>query len=118
LENFDSGFWEALDELVRTSDVVIDRPKGSAHPRYPNLLYPVDYGYLSGTRSMDGGGIDLWAGSGPKTIRAVLCTVDLLKRDSELKLLLGCTEEETAAILERLRQTPCLNALLIRREPL
>ena len=30
-----TGFWEALDRLVSASTIVIDRPKGSAHPRYP-----------------------------------------------------------------------------------
>jgi hypothetical protein len=39
-------FWSAIDRLVRESEIVIDRPKGSAHPRYSNFLYKVDYGYL------------------------------------------------------------------------
>ena len=37
-------FWTMLEELVRQSDVVIDRPNGSAHPKFPNTIYPVDYG--------------------------------------------------------------------------
>ena len=34
-----SEFWDALDKLVANSEIVIDRPKGSAHPRYPELIY-------------------------------------------------------------------------------
>lgn len=56
-------FWTALDALVAQSRVVIDRPRGSAHPRYPHVVYPLDYGYLDGTSSMDGAGIDVWRGS-------------------------------------------------------
>lgn len=25
--------------------VTVDRPLGSVHPEYPNVVYPVDYGY-------------------------------------------------------------------------
>ena len=28
----DTQFWSALDTLVRQSEIVIDRPRGSAHP--------------------------------------------------------------------------------------
>ena len=53
------AFWNALDNLIAASELVIDRPKDTRHPRYPELIYGVDYGYLADTRSMDGGGIDL-----------------------------------------------------------
>ena len=43
---FDNAFWELLDSLVKDSEIVIDRPKGTAHPRYPDSIYKVDYGYL------------------------------------------------------------------------
>lgn len=44
MHRYDEDFWQALDELIRTSEIVIDRPRGSAHPRYPEMIYPVDYG--------------------------------------------------------------------------
>lgn len=56
-------FWKAVEQLVSHSQIIIDRPKGTTHPQYPNLLYKVDYGYLANTSSMDGGGIDVWVGS-------------------------------------------------------
>ncbi len=34
--------------------VVMDRPLGSAHPRYPDLIYPVNYGYVPGVLAPDG----------------------------------------------------------------
>jgi inorganic pyrophosphatase len=56
LNAFNKGFWQALEKLVTESELVINRPKGSRHPRYPGLEYPLDYGYLKGTKAMDGGG--------------------------------------------------------------
>ncbi len=115
MDNFDKSFWDALEELVRCSEVVIDRPKGTVHPCFPGLVYPTDYGYLRGTVSMDGEGIDVWAGSGGKRPGAMICTVDLLKRDAEIKILLGCTEEETALIEKFHNQTPFMKGILLCR---
>ena len=109
-------FWKTLDALVAQSEIVIDRPKGSRHPRYPDYIYPLDYGYLKNTTAMDGGGIDIWQGSDPAgAIDAVMCTVDLTKRDSEIKLLIGCTEEEKLLIYQKLNETDVMKGLLIRR---
>lgn len=52
-----------MDNLVKQSKIVIDRPRGTAHPKYPDFIYKVDYGYLENTSSMDGGGIDVWVGT-------------------------------------------------------
>jgi inorganic pyrophosphatase len=40
--------------------VTVDRPLGSRHPRYPDLLYPLNYGFLPGTVSGDGEPIDAY----------------------------------------------------------
>ena len=32
----------------------VDRPIGSAHPDYPDMIYPVNYGYVDGIISGDG----------------------------------------------------------------
>lgn len=94
------AFWAALDRLVVESQIVIDRPRGTPHPRYPEFIYPLDYGYLAGTLTADGGGLDVWVGSQPdRSLTAIVCTVDLVKRDAEIKLLLGCTREEAQVIL-------------------
>ena len=96
-----ADFWDYIDALVRTSQIVIDRPRGSRHPRFPDLIYPLDYGYLEGTLSADGCEVDLWRGSlVDPLLEAVLLSVDLVKRDVEINLLLGCTEQEMALALE------------------
>ena len=114
--NYDhEGFWNALDELVNTSEIVIDRPKGSAHPRFPDFIYRVDYGYLKNTASMEAGGIDVWVGSGDPKVDAVMCIVDLMKRDSEIKILIGCTEEEKMEVYRTHNETQFMKGILIRR---
>ena len=102
----DSSFWQFMSQLLITNSLIIDRPRGSAHPRYPSIIYPLDYGYIENTTSSDGGGIDVWLGSlntvanmdGVKTLTGILCTFDRLKRDAEIKLLIGCSAEDIQVI--------------------
>jgi inorganic pyrophosphatase len=96
----DANFWTKVDALVEGASVVVDRPKGSVHPRLPTLIYPLDYGFLSGTSSGDGHGVDVWIGSlKRRRVTGVVCTVDLSKRDAEVKILLNCTRAEQRRIL-------------------
>ncbi len=112
---FGNSFWEAVDTLVSQSEIVIDRPKGTHHPKYPDFIYKVDYGYLKNTTSMDGSGIDVWVGTTEKKVNGVICIVDLIKRDSEIKILIGCTEEELRTIYETHNETEHMKGILIRR---
>lgn len=34
--------------------VLVDRPMGSFHPRYKDMYYPVNYGYIEGVLAPDG----------------------------------------------------------------
>jgi inorganic pyrophosphatase len=100
VNTMDERFWQALDTLVASCELIIDRPRGSAHPRYVDFIYPLDYGYLKNTSSADKDGIDIWVGSLPeKTVVAIIANIDLLKRDSEIKILLGCTDKEKKLLL-------------------
>lgn len=113
-----AAFWTALVTLAAESEIVIDRPKGSAHPLYPSLIYPLDYGYLKATTAMDGDGIDIWRGSDMAgRIDAIMCIVDLVKRDSEIKILIGCTEEEKALVYQTHNETEFVKGILIDRDP-
>jgi inorganic pyrophosphatase len=95
-----SGFWRDLDELVATSAIVIEQPRGSIDARFPAFRFPHDYGHLAGTNAPDGEEIDVWVGSlSVQRVTAVICTIDRAKRDAELKVLIGCTPEEARTIL-------------------
>jgi len=110
-------FWTAVDKLVSSSEIIIDRPRGSAHPRFSHVVYPLDYGYLKGTSSMDNSGIDIWKGSlQTNTPDALIITVDLMKRDSEIKLLIGLTNEEKSRVLDFHNDSIYMKAILISRD--
>jgi inorganic pyrophosphatase len=111
----DELFWTGLDRLVAEGQVVVDRPRGSAHPRYPAFVYPLDYGYLAGTVAADGDGVDVWRGTRHGAgVTGMICSVDLEKRDTECKLLLDCTAGEMRRILE-LHRVGEQSAILLER---
>lgn len=115
---YNEDFWSSIETLVHNSEIIIDRPKGSVHPKYPDFVYNVDYGYLKNTSSMDGDGIDIWVGTEKnKKIDAIMCTVDLFKRDSEIKILIGCTDREKDIIYKTHNQISSMKGILILRYP-
>ncbi|MDO4616995.1 MAG: inorganic pyrophosphatase [Lachnospiraceae bacterium] len=48
---------------------IVDRPAGSVHPRHPDIVYPINYGYVEGVLAGDGAEQDVY----------VLGTKDVLK---------------------------------------
>lgn len=105
MNSTETQFWIIIDRLVAACAVVIDRPTGSAHPRFPDMIYPLDYGYLEGTLASDGGGIDVWLGSsGARDVTGMIVTVALDSRESENKILLGCTQAEANMIVQFLSE--------------
>jgi len=111
------AFWELLDKLVCEHKIIIDRPKGSRHPKYQDYVYPLDYGYLDGTSSGDNAGIDVWRGSlNVQFVDAVICSIDYLKKDSEIKILCGCTRDEIEKIYADHNRSEGMKGVLICRE--
>ena len=49
--------WSYLGENVI---VKIDRPIGSEHPKHPDLIYPINYGYIEGVFAPDGEELDVY----------------------------------------------------------
>ncbi|MFE7812879.1 inorganic diphosphatase [Streptomyces sp. NPDC057433] len=96
-----------MTEILASSSIVIDRPKGTRHPKIDReVLYPLDYGYLSDTTSPDGDGIDVFVGSAAGAgIVAVVVTADPVKRDVEIKLLVDCSAEEVETARTFLTET-------------
>lgn len=110
-------FWKLLDKLIEGGEIVIDRPKGSRHPEYPDIVYPLDYGYIAGTRAPDGEDVDLWLGSkAQRRLNALVVTVDACKRDTEIKLLIGCTRSEAQRISAFYNDYEDIKGLLLWRK--
>lgn len=46
--------------IGQTVKGTIDRPLGSAHPRHPEMIYPINYGYVDGVFAPDGAEQDVY----------------------------------------------------------
>lgn len=115
LEN-NAYFWQKIDLLLLSSDIVINRKKDTTHPVYTNLIYPVDYGYLKDTMLDTDEHIAVYRGSKSNaSVDAVVVCIDILKKDMEVKLLAGCTEREELSILEFLNQTDFQKSIIVHR---
>lgn len=86
--------WEAWEILINKNGTTIDRPKGSRHPVFPDIIYPIDYGYINETLSTDGAEIDIFLGTATNKLVAVLFTADFRKGDREAKLIYNCSPSE------------------------
>ena len=88
------------DWAGRTVDVVIDRPMGTTHPRFPDFVYPINYGYIPGTMAPDGHPIDayvLGAEYPLKRCSAVVIAVIRRRDDVEDKLVVALSGEWSKA---------------------
>ena len=86
--------WEAWGRCVAARGVTIDRPARTAHPEHPSVIYPLDYGFIPGTRSTDGEPVDVFVGSGTQGLVGAILTTNHRKQAREAKLLVDCTPPE------------------------
>ena len=65
--------------------VQIDRPLGSAHPRYPDFIYEVNYGFIPNTLAPDGAEIDAYVLGVAEPLKTFtgLCAALLHRKDDE-----------------------------------
>lgn len=90
----DHVHWAGWEALLRERGVTIDRPYGSSHPDFPDIVYPIDYGYLPGTVGTDGHAVDVFVGGADTGLVGLLLTTDHRRGDREAKLLWNCTPED------------------------
>ncbi len=115
LEN-NAYFWQKIDTLYFSNRLVIAREKGSIHPKYHNLIYPVDYGYLEDTQNKESEGIAVYKGSGNDyMVKTLVVAADILKKEIDVKLLVGCDAQEEEEILRFLNQTDFQKSVVVRR---
>ncbi|MDD6560626.1 MAG: Inorganic pyrophosphatase [Lactimicrobium massiliense] len=109
-------FWQKVDTLFLSGKLALTKKKGEAHDTFRNLVYPTDYGHLGDTKSTTAEGVSVYAGSGDRSqITALVVAADILTKELDVKMLIGCTEEEVMAVLRFLNQTDFQKTVLIRR---
>ena len=110
----EDDLWIEWERIIDENRIVIDRPRDTAHPRFPDMIYPVDYGYLEQTIGGDSAEIDIFIGSAHSGLVGLLSTRDAAKDDRETKLLWNLTDEEIETIVSFLNRG-AMTASLIRR---
>lgn len=111
--------WEAYEALITSNGITLDRPRRTRHPEHPEIIYPIDYGYINGTVGLDGQEIDIFVGTASTGLVGVLFTDDHRKGDSEIKLLYDCSPEEVYLVNGFINFAPTLmSGTLLMREPM
>ncbi len=57
---FRFGVYCMQNIIGQTVHGTIDRPIGSRHPQYPDMIYPVNYGFVDGVFAPDGAEQDVY----------------------------------------------------------
>lgn len=116
--HFSWGRWE---RLIERRGVEIDRAAGTAHPDFPEIIYPLDYGFVPGTHARaDGEPVDCFRGSAPALgLVGGIATHDHRREQRELNLLYGTTPPEVYCAHGFLAFAPrLLESALALRQPM
>jgi len=112
----DNNYWSELDALVKNKGFTIERAKDTAHPKYPDYIYPLDYGFIPNTVSSDGAEIDAWRGTlTNQSVTGIAATYDGIKSDMEVKGLIGCSGNDKKKI-QAVHNQGSMSAVIIDRK--
>lgn len=101
---YKSNFWHYLTLMFNRSKIVIDTKVGQ-YSDYLNITCPVDFGHLENDWDEDDQ-VDIFIGTEKceREIKAIICTMDFKNKFSDIKILYGCTTEETNHIFSALSE--------------
>lgn len=86
--------WNRWENLILSEGILLDRPRKTPHPQYPDIIYPMDYGFIRNTTSSDGAEVDVFVGTGEKHLIGLIVTCDYRRGDQEIKFLWRCLPSE------------------------
>lgn len=72
--------------------VIVDRPLGSTHPNFPQIKYPINYGFIPNTSAGDGEEVDAYVLGVDQPISEFegQCIAAILRKDdNEFKLIVA-----------------------------
>ncbi len=111
--------WAAWEGIIESGGITIDRPAGQPHPAFPEIIYPMDYGFVPGTRSSDGEPVDVFVGTGGTGLQGAILTHDYRQKKREVKLLLDCSPKEVYTAHGFINfDRSLLEGVLVLREPM
>ncbi|MGB1050259.1 MAG: hypothetical protein ACPG3U_11325 [Rhodothermales bacterium] len=111
--------WEQWEALIRLKGITIERAAGTMHPDHADIVYPIDYGFVNGTDTVDGAEMDVFKGSAANGLVAAIFTEDKRKGDLEAKLIVDCTPQEIYLVNGFINFAPDLmRGRLLMRSPM
>jgi inorganic pyrophosphatase len=100
----DAGEWRRWERLINDRGIVIDRPRGHAHPLYPDMIYPCDYGHIPSTTVADDEAVDVFVGAAQTGLVGLIALTHQPSGIREPKLLVNLMRPEAddlVAFLDR-----------------
>jgi len=111
--------WKAWARRIKNNGITIERPRATAHPDYPSVVYPLDYGFVDGTLGTDGDALDAFVGTDTTGLVGAILTTDHRQHDREAKLLYDCTPAEVYTALGFINyDRTLLEGVLVLRRPM
>ena len=98
--------WLLWEKAIAEKGITLDRPRRAHHPDFPNIIYPLDYGYVNETPGEDAQELDVFVGSVPTGVVAYERTIDHRKGDTEIKVLYNCSPQEVYMVHGFLNYAP------------
>ena len=112
----EAGEWRRWERLIDDRGIAIDRPRGHAHPLYPDMIYPCDYGHIPGTTAADGEAVDVFVGASHTGLVGLINLTHQPSGISEPKLLVNLLRADAVDIMAFLdRGDPRPNLQLVWR---
>lgn len=109
-------FWQKIDTFFLSGQLKVLHKKGETHPKFSNMIYPVDFGRLTDISGTNPDGVSVYLGSNERnTVTCLIVAADILEKSLDVKILARCTEEEEIEVLHFLNQTDYQKTVLIRR---
>ena len=97
---------EKLEKMIgKDVEVYIDRPIGSTHPKYNNIIYPVNYGYMKEITAVDGDYQDVYVlGEENKIDYCVGKVYAVVERDNDVEDKLIVTTDDRDYSIEEIKE--------------
>lgn len=114
LEN-NAYFWQKIDSLNLSSELITKIEKGQNHPEHKELTYPLRLCSLK-IDNQDYHQLLAYVGSGGKEINSLVISANILGKEIEVRLLIGVTKQEEEELMRFLDQTEFQKSILVHRE--
>ena len=92
--------------LGKTVRIEMDRPIGTPHPKHPEILYPINYGYIPGVLGGDGEELDVYLlGVDEKVTEYTARIIAVIHRNDDVEDKLAAAPEGQSFTAEEIART-------------